>query len=103
MTRTSDTILTDTARAFNVTLDRMFSYDRTEPVCLARFAAMKIIRDQRNLSLPVIARLVRRKHHTTVLGGIRRADKLLVSDPGFRDAFMRAQAPYSVDSSGRCA
>ncbi|MBO9580317.1 MAG: hypothetical protein J7498_05450 [Sphingobium sp.] len=88
--RLSSSIISDTAKAFNVPMDRMLSESRVRPLACARFAAMKIIREERYLSAQTIARLLKRKDHTTVLNGIRQADKLLATDPAFRDAYMRA-------------
>jgi chromosomal replication initiator protein len=90
MLRHSSTIISDTAQAFNVPLDRMLSASAVVPLAYARFAAMKIIREQRHLSIQTIARLLKRKDHTTVLNGLRRADELIANDPGFADAYRRA-------------
>lgn len=90
--RLSRQIILDVSKAFNVPLDRMLSDGRDQALCRARWAAMKLIRDERYKSLPEIARLVHRADHTTVINGIRQANHLIANDPGFAAAYERARA-----------
>lgn len=54
---------------------------RDPAVCRARFAVMYAMRAH-GLSLPAIGNVLRR-HHTTILSGLRRGDTLAVRDDGF--------------------
>lgn len=56
---------------------------RDPKLCRARFAVMYAMRAHGS-SLPAIGRTLRR-HHTTILSGLVRADHYAVNDPAFMD------------------
>lgn len=91
MSRTASQIIDDVARAFDVSRDDMISDWRSPVVAIPRFAAMHMLRNERELTYPVIARMMARKDHTTVISGVRRAEKLLATDPSFAESFARAR------------
>ena len=63
------------AKAHGLTFQEMVSDRRTIHLVLARQHAMWEIRKHTKLSLPAIARVLRRADHTTILHGIRRHEK----------------------------
>jgi chromosomal replication initiator protein len=91
MSRTATDIVDRVAEAFGIPREIMLSDGRTAPVCRARWAAMRLIRDERHLSTPIIARILGRADHTTVLNGLMRADRLLASDDLFAARYREAQ------------
>ncbi len=90
MTRQSIDIIEAASRAFQVPVQVIKSDIRSAPACAPRFAAMKLMREERCLSYPVIGRLLDRDH-STVMSGIRRANELLATDPDFAAAYERAR------------
>lgn len=55
--------------------------EKTRTICRARFAVMYAMRSH-GLSLPAIGHVLRR-HHSTILSGLRRADDYAARDPEF--------------------
>lgn len=66
---------------FGVPVSVLRGPSRVPSVCRARFAVMYVMRAH-HLSLTSIGNALRR-HHTTVLSGLRRADDLACRDPEF--------------------
>jgi chromosomal replication initiation ATPase DnaA len=78
-------VIEKTAVAFGVTVSSLLSPRRTLELSQARFAAMLVLR-RSGFSYPAIARLTKRKDHTTVMHGVKCAAELEKSDPGYRAA-----------------
>lgn len=91
MTRFAADIIKSVADAFNVPVKDMVSSSRYLEHRTARFAAMKIIREERGISYARIAKFLGRKDHQTVISGIARADRLIETDPEFAAAYHRAE------------
>jgi chromosomal replication initiator protein len=63
----TDTILTEVAAYFGVTIDDLKSQNRSRPIVQARQIAMYLLRDLTELSLPKIGEVFGGRDHTTVL------------------------------------
>lgn len=87
MKRSSREIIRDTANAFGLPTARMMSLSRAREVSWPRFAAMKILRDERALSLNQIGKFFGRMDHTSVRHGIARAAEFLEKDPDFVECY----------------
>jgi len=72
-----DTILSEAAGYFGVTVDDLRSQKRTRPLANARQIAMYLVRDLTDLSLPKIGEVFGGRDHTTVLHGTQKVTKLL--------------------------
>lgn len=87
MRRSSREIIRDTANAFGLPMPQMMSLSRRREVSWPRFAAMKIMRDERDLSLNQIGKFFGRMDHTSVRHGIARAAEFLETDPDFAECY----------------
>jgi chromosomal replication initiator protein len=63
----TDTILSEVASYFGVTIDDLKSQNRSRPIVQARQIAMYLLRDLTELSLPKIGEVFGGRDHTTVL------------------------------------
>lgn len=91
MTRLAADIIRTVADAFNVPVKDMLSPSRYLEHRKPRFAAMKIIREERGISYQRIAKFLGRKDHQTVISGIASAERFLETDPEFAEAYKRAE------------
>lgn len=65
---------------FGVTPQQIHSRSRDRTVCLARAAAMYLVRKHTTLSFPEIGQACGKKNHSTVLMATQRVEKLLAGD-----------------------
>jgi len=79
-----DSILTGTARQFNVKVADLKGPRRTKQLVLPRQIAMWLARKHTGLSLPELGKQFGGRDHTTVMHGIRKIDRLLGEDPEFK-------------------
>jgi chromosomal replication initiation ATPase DnaA len=80
-----DDIIADICMVFNVTSEGLFNQERTAHLVEARFAAYWMLRRTFKWSLPHIAKIMRRKDHTTVMHGINRAIELRNTNHAYHD------------------
>lgn len=76
-------VLMATAAALDIPLRSLISTLRRQDLVRARHIAMWLARQRYGVSLPNIGRTINRDH-TTVLHGIRRAQKLMTEDRDFQ-------------------
>lgn len=79
------------AKAFEVPAFALYAERGTASISTARFACYLLLR-ARGHSLTEIATITRRKHHGSVLHGIRRAEWLIEHDRDFAGRFRAARA-----------
>jgi chromosomal replication initiation ATPase DnaA len=91
-------ILLDVCRTFGVTLGSLVGKERHKSIVRARHAAYWLLR-RAKLSFPEIGREVGKRDHTTIMSGVRHAEKLRVSDPLFAMAIEGIVGP-SADVKG---
>ena len=85
-------IMEAVAAAFNVTLNALFGEVKKSDAATsrARFAVMRMIREERGASTPCIGRAIKRDH-TTVLSGLKRADQLIGTDRDWANRYHDAR------------
>jgi chromosomal replication initiator protein len=71
-------------QAFGVSQERLLSRDRSAEVALARQVAMYLLREEAQLSLPVIGEMLGGRDHTTVMHGCQKIGELLERDDRLR-------------------
>ncbi len=71
-------------KAFGISQERLLSRDRSAEVALARQVAMYLLREEAQLSLPVIGELLGGRDHTTVMHGCQKIGDLLERDERLR-------------------
>src|SRR3990172_3030446 len=71
-------------QAFAISQERLLSRDRSAEVALARQVAMYLLREEAQLSLPVIGALLGGRDHTTVMHGCHKVGELLERDDHLR-------------------
>ena len=75
-----ETVITEVARAFGVSVEDIMGDHRFARVALARQVAMYILKTKLGHTLSDIAHALKREDHTTVLHGVRRVKGMLMSD-----------------------
>lgn len=85
-------LLASVARAFSVPLDSLRGRSRAALPSRARAAAALLLRETLRASLPEIGRLLGNRSHTTIIGLLQSAQRLLDSDPQFAHAVASARA-----------
>jgi chromosomal replication initiator protein len=79
---------TDVIRAvctyYNIKQSHLKGPQRTESLALARQLAMYILRTKLNLKQEEVARMLKRKDHTTVIHAVEKISRLLTKDPVFK-------------------
>jgi chromosomal replication initiator protein len=78
-----DTVVGVVAKAFNLSIERLLSADRSREVALPRQIAMFLMRET-NISLPQIGQLLGGRDHTTVMYACEKVSDLLERDDKFR-------------------
>lgn len=91
MTRCAECIVQDVARAFEVSPAELRLPDRHQRITRARFAAYRMMREERGLSYTQIGRMLGHRDHSTVMLGIRQAVRLLASDAEFAARYEEAR------------
>lgn len=66
---------------------------RFSPIVRARLAVYFLSRRMTRKSYPQIGRAIGNRDHSTIQAGVKRARKLIRSDPGFARLVARAEAP----------
>jgi chromosomal replication initiator protein len=79
-----DEVLKSVADAFDVEVDRMLSRDRSRAVALPRQIVMYLLREESNISLPMIGETLGGRDHTTVMYGCDKIADLLERDDRLR-------------------
>jgi chromosomal replication initiator protein len=77
-------VLMRTAQLSGASLNDLRSDRRARSIAYPRFAAMWAVRHLTSYSLPQIGRALGGRDHTTIMHGIRQADRLRESNPAFR-------------------
>ncbi|UCE00931.1 MAG: chromosomal replication initiator protein DnaA [Chloroflexota bacterium] len=77
-------VVQSVADAFGVHLDRMLSRDRSREVALPRQVAMYLLREESNISLPLIGETLGGRDHTTIMYGCDKIADLLERDDRLR-------------------
>lgn len=80
-------VVTRTAVAFHVIPAAIFTKCKTERLCMARHAAMTLLRDRFNFTLQEIAATFGRKDHGTVSNALRQTSNRWHRDLKFRAIF----------------
>lgn len=83
-------IIDAVAEAFNVPANKILSTSRKRSAAWPRQAAYLILKEERDLTLCVIGRLMKRDHGT-VHSGIQAARYRLETDPDFAAAYRKAR------------
>ena len=86
-----DEILIAIESAFDVTAKDVCGKSRSRNVSHARFAAMHLMDKYKGYSLNRIGIYFGRRHHTTVLHGLRRAERLFLTSPAFYERLTKAE------------
>ena len=96
------TVLSLVCEEFRVPLSMLTGGCRSHDLCLARYAAMKILQDA-GFSYPRIGALLKR-HHTTVIHGVGRAEEFIRTRPPFAMTISRIRSFAGVTQPERmCA
>jgi chromosomal replication initiator protein len=77
-------VIKSVADAFGVQMDRMLSRDRSREVALPRQIAMYLMREESNISLPLIGETLGGRDHTTIMYGCDKIADLLERDDRLR-------------------
>jgi chromosomal replication initiator protein len=77
-------VVQSVADAFGIQLDRMLSRERTREVALPRQIAMYLLREESNISLPMIGETLGGRDHTTIMYGCDKIADLLERDDRLR-------------------
>ncbi len=77
-------VVQSVADAFGVQLDRMLSRERSREVALPRQIAMYLLREESNISLPMIGETLGGRDHTTIMYGCDKIADLLERDDRLR-------------------
>ncbi len=96
-----DEIIHAVAEEFDVTLEELFSRNRSQRIALPRQVAMYILREESELSLPKIGEMLGDRDHTTIMYGHEKIADLLETDKKLRRKIINVQealygAPISV-------
>ena len=79
-----DQIIHAVADAFGIPLERMMGRERSRQVALPRQIAMYLLREEANISLPQIGKVVGGRDHTTVMYGCNKIADLMERDHRLR-------------------
>lgn len=79
-----DEVVKSVADAFGLQLDRMLSRERSREVALPRQIAMYLLREESNISLPMIGETLGGRDHTTIMYGCDKIADLLERDDRLR-------------------
>ncbi|MDR3201792.1 MAG: chromosomal replication initiator protein DnaA, partial [Bifidobacteriaceae bacterium] len=74
---TTDTIISETARYFQISVDDLEGSSRSRSLVTARHIAMYLCRELTDLSLPKIGQLFSGRDHTTVMNGVNKIRELM--------------------------
>jgi len=77
-------VVKSVADAFGIQIDRMLSRDRSREVALPRQIAMYLLREESNISLPLIGKTLGGRDHTTIMYGCDKISDLLERDDHLR-------------------
>lgn len=77
-------VIKSVADAFGIQKDRMLSRDRSREVALPRQIAMYLMREESNISLPLIGETLGGRDHTTIMYGCDKIADLLERDDRLR-------------------
>jgi chromosomal replication initiator protein len=77
-------VIKSVADAFGIQRDRMLSRDRSREVALPRQIAMYLMREESNISLPLIGETLGGRDHTTIMYGCDKIADLLERDDRLR-------------------
>lgn len=80
---TNPTVLA-AAKHWRITPEDILGQDRRKMFIVARCAVSHVMSKRDGLSLTHIGRMMGGRDHTTIMNQLRRAERLLASDPGFR-------------------
>ena len=79
-----DEVVKSVAEAFGIQIDRMLSRERSREVALPRQIAMYLMREESNISLPLIGETLGGRDHTTIMYGCDKIADLLERDDRLR-------------------
>lgn len=85
-------ILSVVAEHWGVGVPAILGVGRSQNLARPRFAVMKLIRDRLELSTTAIGRTLGKRDHTTILSGLRRAERLHDNDRDWRRRYDAALA-----------
>lgn len=91
MVKSAVELIEAVAAAFNIDMWEILSRRKPTPTVRARFAAYLLLRERLAYGSIRIAKATRRKDHTTVLHGLKRAKELLATDPAWAEAYRAAE------------
>ncbi len=94
-----DEVIRVCAEHFGVTAEDIIGHNRRSQYTLPRFACMKLIRVTLPLSVPAIGHVLARRDHTTILAGLKRADKLHKTNCEWHAKYEAALAQLSAGNS----
>lgn len=77
--------------AFGISIHEIVSPRKPTPTVRARFAVYRLLKERLAYGSVRIAKATRRKDHTTVLHGLKRAKELLATDPAWAAAYRAAE------------
>lgn len=84
-------ILEAVAKEFEVTEEELISRSRTHRIALPRQVAMYILREENELSLPKIGKMLGDRDHTTVMYGCDKINDLMETDKKLRRRIINVQ------------
>lgn len=101
----STRVLSAAAHCFNVPLSALSGVSRDPVLVRARFAVAYVLReaDPLKYSTPVLARIIGRKDHSTIIHAVKRARVLIEDDAEFAGHVATLRAAYAVVPGKVCA
>lgn len=79
-----DHLISLVANTFNISVDQIMDRNRTRQVSLPRQIAMYLLREEANISLPQIGKVLGGRDHTTIMHGCQKVAGLIEQDDQLR-------------------
>lgn len=70
---------------YNIKQSHIKSSTRIEEIAMPRQIIMYILREQLKIKLEEIARILKRKDHTTIMHGVEKVNRLVIKDPALKE------------------
>lgn len=91
-------VVSAVSKHFGVTQDQLCSKSRQKMTVLSRQVAMYLLREETNLSLAAIGKLLGGKDHSTVLHGHIKVSKLIKKDVQFKSILLSIKDSLSIEA-----
>lgn len=89
-------IISAVSEVWGIDRRRLLSDDRAQEVATARHACCLLLKQRMNLGYSAIARIMKRKDHSTILHACRRAQELLKGDTVFQARYVAALSNLGI-------